>query len=37
MKNRSLWQILAFYAAASWVVLQVGDATVRLGETSTKG
>ena len=25
MKNRSLWQILAFYAAASWVVLQVVD------------
>jgi TolB-like protein len=25
MRNRSLWQILAFYAAASWVVLQVVD------------
>ncbi len=25
MKDRSLWQILAFYAAASWVVLQVVD------------
>ena len=25
MKQRSLWQILAFYAAASWVVLQVVD------------
>jgi tetratricopeptide (TPR) repeat protein len=25
MKNRSLWQILAFYAASSWVVLQVVD------------
>jgi tetratricopeptide (TPR) repeat protein len=25
MKNRSLWQILAFYVAASWVVLQVVD------------
>ena len=25
MKNRSLWQILAFYAAASWVVMQVVD------------
>ena len=25
MKNRSLWQILAVYAAASWVVLQVVD------------
>jgi len=25
MKHRSLWQILALYAAASWVVLQVVD------------
>ena len=25
MKNRSLWQILALYAGASWVVLQVVD------------
>ncbi len=25
MKNRSLWQILGLYAAASWVVLQVVD------------
>jgi tetratricopeptide (TPR) repeat protein len=25
MNNRSLWQILALYAAASWVVLQVVD------------
>ena len=25
MKTRSLWQILVFYAAASWVVLQVVD------------
>jgi tetratricopeptide (TPR) repeat protein len=25
MKNRNLWQILALYAAASWVVLQVVD------------
>ena len=25
MKNRNLWQILALYAGASWVVLQVVD------------
>ena len=25
MKSRSLWQVLAVYAAASWVVLQVVD------------